>query len=157
MSLETKTMPKFIRKKGVFFFELKYDEQKDMDTLLAYRKNPPKEDGTLSSLVILARMESELYPRMNSGEWWEVEYDECDKGARSYAQATPLRRATLVHEVTKKSKKGPLGYCLRAAGVAEDEDGTIFLKVFPKNRKYTKDIEELIKAKIKKRGLHPVC
>jgi hypothetical protein len=143
----------FTKRKAILQFDLGYDKVNDRHSMIGFRPNPQKGDEKRSSLVILPRIESELYPQMEPREFWEVEYYETDDA--KIARATPLRRAPLDYKIEVSYKVNKRGVSRRMVGVVIFVPGTplgvnnvIFKKVFPESRKYTEDIEGRLIEKI---------
>lgn len=136
----------FTKRNLTIKFELIDDRQNGGKMLMGYRLNAPK-DGKQSSLRVLLDRNSANTPQVAPGEFWEVEYYESPDLA--YAKATPLKRAELKAEYTRKGSALGLRIFVENTGHA---NGTILMKVFPESRKYSLVIEDTIKEKLTKYG-----
>ncbi len=143
---EVKPKKTFVKRTLTIKFELIDDRQNGGKMLMGYRLNAPK-GGKQSSLRILLDRNSPNTPQVAPGEFWVVEYYESEE--LSYAKATPIARAEVKAEYTRKGSALGIRIFVENTGHA---DGTILMKVFPESRKYSDVIGETIKEKLDKYG-----
>lgn len=145
---KSRPRPVFTQKTGTFQFNLQHNSQKGIDCMVAFRTTVVK--GEKKSLRIVARMESENYPMMSPGEYWEVSYMESDD--RKLAYAIPCSRAEIDWELTQgKDRKGDtIGIRTFVKGTDPGQYNDLLVMQFPSHRKFDATTEALLAKKIDK-------
>lgn len=145
---KSKPRPTFVQKTGVFQFDLQHNTEKGVDCMVAFRSTIVK--GEKRSLRIVARMESDNYPLMAPGEYWEVSYMESDD--RKLAYAIPCSRAEIDWELTQgKDREGvTIGIRTFVKGTDEGQYNDLLVMKFPNNRKFDSTVQALLAKKIDK-------